>query len=124
METLEPSRFWWLRKGKYIAIFLREFSSVFILLYALLYLQILSEANVGSTELISRFGTVPFIALSIVILAFSVYNSVTWFFLFPKVQTVKLGSKVLGKELMVLLQLIGFSVFSLLVGWLIYGIII
>lgn len=124
MDAAEPSRFWWLRKGKYLAIFLREFSSVFILLYVLLYLQILSEANAGSTELISRLGTIPFIALSIVILAFSVYNSVTWFLLLPKVQPVHLGSLVLGKKPTIFLQLIGFVVSSLLVGWLVYGVIL
>ena len=81
IRVKEPSSYWWLRRRKYIAIFLRELSSVFILSYVLLYLLILAQLESGGRGLVSQFATVPFVGLSITLLAFSLYHSVTWFLL-------------------------------------------
>jgi len=123
VQPASPDRFWWLRRGKYVAVFLRELSSVFILLYVLLYLRILSEANAGSTTTVSQLGTTPFLILSLTLLAFSIYHSITWFFLFAKVMPPRLGTLILRRNQIVLLQVIGFFALSFLVGFLVYGVI-
>lgn len=122
MNNAEPSRFWWLRRAKYIAVFLRELSSVFILAYVLLYLQILSQLRGGSTDLLSQLGTTPFLFLSLVMLAFSLYHSVTWFMLLPKVQPIKLGNLMLrgGRALLINLVILFFA--SWLIAFLVFGV--
>lgn len=122
MNIGEPSKFWWLRRLRYIAIFLRELSSVFILAYVLLYLQILSQLRGGRTNLLIQFGTAPFLFLSLVMLAFSLYHSITWFILLPKVQPIRLGNLTLrgGPALLINLILLFFA--SWLVGFLVFGI--
>ena len=122
MNIAEPSRFWWLRRAKYIAVFLRELSSVFILAYVLLYLQILSQLRGGSTDLLSQLATAPFLFLSLVMLAFSLYHSVTWFMLLPKVQPIKLGNLMLrgGRALLINLVILFFA--SWLIAFLVFGV--
>jgi fumarate reductase subunit C len=117
-------KFWWLRRGKYVAVFLRELSSVFILLYVLLYLWILSGANGEATTVAREFGTAPFLVISLVFLAFSVYNSITWFFLFSKVTPNRFGPFELKKNQVVVLQVVVFLLLSFLVGFLVYGVLL
>jgi fumarate reductase subunit C len=124
VQPAPPDKFWWLRRRKYIAIFLRELSSVFILLYVLLYLWILSGANGEAAIVVRGFGTAPFLVTSLVLLAFSVYNSFTWFFLFSKVTPNKFGPVELKKNQIVVLQVVVFLLLSFLVGYLVYGVIL
>jgi len=95
-----PSRFWWLRRPKYIAILLREASSIFILLYVIIYLQLLSQLAGGGPAyqaFLKALASPPLMALSLVILAFALYHSITWFMLVPKVQPLRVGGlRVVG----------------------------
>ena len=122
MKGKEPSRYWWLRRRKYIAIFLRELSSVFILAYVLLYLLILSQVETGGRGLVSQFAMVPFVALSVTLLAFSLYHSITWFLLLPRIQPMKIGTVVLSGKLALTANLGGLVVASLLIASLVYGV--
>ncbi len=122
MKVKEPSRYWWLRRGKYIAIFLRELSSVFILAYVILYLLILAQLETGGRGLVSQLGTVPFIALSVTLLAFSLYHSITWFLLLPRIQPLRIGKVVVSGTLALSLNLGGLAVVSLLIASLLYGV--
>ncbi len=122
MNVKEPSRYWWIRRRKYIAIFMRELSSVFILSYVLLYLLILAQIENGGRGLVSQFATVPFIGLSITLLAFSLYHSVTWFLLLPRIQPMKIGTVVLSGKLALIANLVGLLIASLLIASLVYGV--
>jgi len=122
MSVKEPSRYWWLRRRKYIAIFLRELSSVFILAYVLLYLLILAQLQSGVRGLVTQFAMVPFVALSVTLLAFSLYHSITWFLLLPRIQPMKIGKIVLSGKLALIANLGGLVVASLLIASLIYGV--
>jgi len=122
MSVKEPSRYWWLRRRKYIAIFLRELSSVFILAYVLLYLLILAQLQSGVRGLVTQFAMVPFVALSVTLLAFSLYHSITWFLLLPRIQPMKIGTVVLSGKLALIANLGGLVVASLLVASLVYGV--
>ena len=118
----EPSRYWWLRRRKYIAIFLRELSSVFILAYVLLYLLILAQLQSGVRGLVTQFAMLPFVALSVTLLAFSLYHSITWFLLLPRIQPMKIGTVVLSGKLALIANLGGLVIASLLVASLVYGV--
>ncbi len=122
MGATEPSRFWWLRRAKYLAIFLRELSSIFILAYVLLYLQILSQLRAGDTSLVSQLGTPPYLVLSSLMVAFSLYHSITWFMLTPKVQPMRLGTFVLREKSAFLLNVLILLAASVLVATLVYGV--
>ena len=122
MNVKEPSRYWWLRRRKYIAIFLRELSSVFILAYVLLYLLILAQLQSGGRGLMTQFATVPFVALSVTLLAFSLYHSITWFLLLPRIQPMRIGTVVLSGKLALTANLGGLVIASLLVASLVYGV--
>ena len=122
MNVKKPSRYWWLRKPKYVAIFLRELSSVFILAYVLLYLAILAQLQSGGRGLLNQFAVVPFVALSGTLLAFSLYHSITWFLLLPKIQPMKIGKAVLSGKVALIANLGGLVVASLLVASLVYGV--
>ena len=122
MSAKEPDRYWWLRRGKYIAIFLRELSSVFILAFVLLYLLILAQLRGGGTGLSSLFAMVPFVGLSITLLAFSLYHSITWFLLLPRIQPMRIGKVVLSGRLALIANLGGLVVASLLIASLVYGV--
>jgi fumarate reductase subunit C len=122
MSRAEPSRFWWLKKAKYVAIFLRELTSFFILGYVLLYLGILSQIQQGKGDLLGALATPPFIVLSLTILAFTLYHSVTWLIAIPKVQPVRIGSFLLRGNLAFVVNL-GILLFaSLIVALLVFGI--
>lgn len=122
MNAGEPAKFWWLRRAKYVAIFLRELSSVFILAYVLLYLEILSQVRSGGTGLVAQLATPPFIVLSLTMLLFSLYHSITWFLLLPKIQPIKLGTFVLRGRNAFLVNLGILGVASLVVASLVFGI--
>ena len=122
MNAEEPAKFWWLRRAKYVAIFLRELSSVFILAYVLLYLEILSQVRSGGTGLVAQLATPPFIVLSLTMLLFSLYHSITWFLLLPKIQPIKLGTFVLRGRNAFLVNLGILGVASLVVASLVFGI--
>ncbi len=122
MGALKPSRFWWLRRPKYLAIFLREMSSLFILAYVLLYLQILSQLRTGDNSFVSQLGTPPSLFLSSLMVAFSLYHSITWFILLPKVQPIRLGNFVVKEKSALLLNILIFLAASLFLASLVYGV--
>ncbi len=124
MKKVESSRFWWLRKPKYIAIFLRELTAVFIVTYVLLYLSILSGLKAGNVDLVRSLVTPPLVLLSLVILAFTLYHSVTWFMALQRVQPIKLGGFTIPAGLALALNLVILLVASLLVGLLVFGVVI
>ncbi len=121
MTAAAPSKFWWLKKPRYISIFLRELSSVFILAYILLYLQILSGLRSGANFL-PQLGTPPFLALSLVMLAFSLYHSVTWFSLLGRAQPIKVAGLVLKGRRALVVNLVVLAAASVVLATLVYGI--
>ncbi len=122
MTAAAPSKFWWLRKFRYISVFLRELSSVFILGYVLLYLQILSGLRSGATNFLPQLGTAPFLALSFVMLAFSLYHSVTWFSLLGRAQPIRLAGLVLQGRTALIVNLSILAGASVILATLVYGI--
>ncbi len=122
MTIAEPSRFWWLRKSRYVSIFLRELSSVFILAYVLVYLLILSGLHGEGTNFVGRLGETPFLALSIVILAFSLYHSLTWFSLLGRAQPIRVGRLVLQGRSALTVNVVILIAASALLATLVYGV--
>ena len=70
----------------------------------------------------SQFAMVPFVALSVTLFAFSLYHSITWFLLLPRIQPMKIGKVVLSGKLALIANLGGLVVASLLIASLVYGV--
>ncbi len=121
-KPYEPSPFWWLAKPKYIAIFLRELSSVFIILYAVLYSLMLFQLKgaQGYRSFVQLMATPPFLVLSLVMLFFAIYHSITWFLLVPKVQPVKVAKREIRGSKALVLNLALWLLASYLVASLIF----
>jgi fumarate reductase subunit C len=90
------SVWWWLGSARYARFVLRELTSVFVAVYALVTLAWLRALGQGP-EAFARFLDVlsrPWmVALNLVGLAFVVYHTVTWFNLAPRAMVVRVGGR-------------------------------
>jgi len=111
-----------LRNPRQVAVFLRELSSIFVLLYVFIYLQTLNLTRGGNGAYLAQFGTPPFLALSLVILGFSLYHSLTWFILTARAQPIKLGGLTLEGRLAFVTNIAILIVVSLIVVLLLFGV--
>jgi fumarate reductase subunit C len=92
------SVWWWLRKWSYAGFVLREFTSVFVAFFALVYLWQLSavaQGPVAYAQFIARLKTPLFLALNTVAFLFVLFHTITWLNLTPKAMVVRLrGTRV------------------------------
>lgn len=115
---------WWLRNANYFLFMLRELSSLFIALFALIYLSGISRAIQGKESydvFLAWLQTPASRLLSLLIFVFSIYHAVTWFQSAGKVMVVRLGGKTLSPSLMLignclLWAIISVVLFNLMVG--------
>ena len=85
---------WWLGNRNYTKYMLRELTSLFVSIYAILYIwQIALLANTpgGYANYLSILKNPLMIGFSIVILGFTLYHAVTWFALIGRIQPLKFG---------------------------------
>jgi fumarate reductase subunit C len=85
---------WWLSNRRYTLYMIRELTSFFISIYAIIYIYQLSLFAAGDISGYDRFVRNPAtIGFSVVTLFFTLYHAVTWFSLMGRIQVVKLGPK-------------------------------
>jgi len=85
---------WWLSNQRYTLYMIRELTSFFISIYAIIYiyqLSLLASGDFSSYDLFVRNPAT--IGFSIIALFFTLYHAVTWFSLMGRIQVVKLGPK-------------------------------
>jgi fumarate reductase subunit C len=90
------SVWWWLQSRSYTGFVLRELTSVFVALFALVLLgeiRALARGPEAYARFLARLQSPPFLALNAVALLFVLVHSVTWFNLAPKAMVVRLGGK-------------------------------
>ena len=87
---------WWLRKRSYFLFIVREFSSVFIAAYLVVFLVQLYQLGNGA----AAYGTIAntlkspgWIVFHVVVLVFALYHSVTWFYTTSIVIPLRFGGK-------------------------------
>jgi len=86
----------------------------------LIYLQILHLVRTGGA-FPAQFGTPPFVALSLLILAFSLYHSLTWFVLTARAQPIKLRGLTLDGRPAFVTNIAILVILSLTVVLLLFG---
>lgn len=90
------SVWWWLRKGSYAVFMLRELTSVFVALFAVVYLWQISAVGHGPeayARFLARMQSPSFLVLHAITFLFVLFHSITWFNAAPKAMVVRLGGK-------------------------------
>ncbi len=105
-EMYQPSMslFWWTKRTPYLWFILRETTSLFVGMYAILMLIQLNalRRGAGSWEaLIDWFQTPLSITLHTVIFLFVIFHSITWFMLTPKVIELRFRGKKIPDRLII-----------------------
>ena len=109
---------WWLKKSSYFLFMLRELSSVFIALFLVVYLIQLSQlidgpqAYVAFTRKLSSPGWILF---HIIVLAFALYHSFTWFQSTSVVLPVRIGERLIPREMVTAFSIGAWGLVSLLI---------
>ena len=78
------------------AFVLREITSVFVALFAVVYLwqlHALAQGPEAYAQFLARLQTPPFLALNMVAFLFVLFHAITWLNLTPKAMVVRVGGK-------------------------------
>lgn len=88
---------WWLRNPRTVLYMLREVSSLFVLLYALVFLALVLTSPIPETyeTVVGLVRSRPFVLFTLLTLGFALIHGVTWWSLTSRVMTIRLGSRVL-----------------------------
>ena len=87
---------WWLRNGAYFRIVVRELTSVFVGLFAVLSLWQIRALGQGAEEyarFVERLGAPALVALNAVALAAVLYHAITFFNLTPTIIVIRIGQE-------------------------------
>ena len=90
------SVWWWLQNRAYAGFVLRELTSVFVAVFAVVYLwqiRALVQGPEAYARFLARLGTPLFLALHGVAFLFVLFHSITWFNLAPKAMVVRVRGK-------------------------------
>ncbi len=84
---------WWTANRHYAQYMIREWTSLFVALFSLVYIYGLSlwVATGSRTAFLNLLLNPAIIAFSFVALIFTMYHAVTWFYLLGQVVPVKIG---------------------------------
>jgi fumarate reductase subunit C len=99
---------WWLKKKSYFLFMLRELSSVFIALFLLVYLYQIYQLTQGSEAYVTftrRLSSPGWIFFNLIALLFAVYHSVTWFQSSAVVLPVRLGERLVPRQIVTALHI-------------------
>jgi fumarate reductase subunit C len=109
-------RTWWLRKRSYFLFMLREFSSLFIAAFLVVWMVELYELGTGPERYeawVAQLASPGWLVFHAVVLAFAVYHSVTWFYTTSIVIELRLGKIRLPRAVFTALNLAAWLVLSI-----------
>jgi len=114
---------WWISNKRYFTYAMRETAGLLMSIYVFLFIYELSQLQNGPTAhnafRIFAQSPVMFI-ISVIILAFTLLHSVTWFHLTGKIQKPKIKGKVPPDSAVVVINVIILVMVSYFVYWLIW----
>lgn len=114
------STYWWVGQRQYLKFILRELSSVFVALFVVITLLQLRALRAGP-EAYARFQhrmqSPALLVLSVVILFFVMFHTITWFNLAPSAIAFRIGGKRLPDFLVAAPNYIIWLVVSAAITW-------
>jgi fumarate reductase subunit C len=118
----QVSVYWWLGEWHYLKFILRELSSVFVAIFVIETLFLLSALRDGP-EAYAHFQQCMrnplIVVLNIVSFFFVVFHTITWFNLAPSAMPVRMGGKRLPDFMVAAPSYVAWIVVSTFVCWLV-----
>ena len=114
------SVWWWLKNRAYAKFVLRELTSVFVALFAALYLwqlRSLAQGPDAYARSAARLKTPLFLALDTVALLFVLFHTITWFNLTPTAIVVRVKGKRVPDRIVAGSNYVVWVVLSAIVAW-------
>jgi fumarate reductase subunit C len=114
------SVWWWLQKPVYTVFVLRELSSVFVALFALLllwHIRAVAQGPEAYADFLARLRHPAVFAVNAVSLLFVLFHAVTWFNLAPKAMVVRLGGRRVPDRIVAASNYVACLVLSGAVAW-------
>ena len=114
------SVWWWLKDVAYTKFVLREVTSVFVALFAVLYLWQLRAVAQGPdayARVIARLKTQPFLVFDTVALLFVLFHTITWFNLTPTAMVVRVKGKRVPDKIVAGSNYVVWVLLSGIVAW-------
>jgi fumarate reductase subunit C len=115
---------WWLRSRAYILFVVREFTSVWIAAYLVVFLIFLQRLAAGpsSYESYLRWLAQPaVVAFHLIALAAALYHSVTWLELTPLTVVIRIRDRRVPARTIVAANVAAWIAVSIVVVWLVVG---
>jgi fumarate reductase subunit C len=115
---------WWLRSRAYILFVVREFTSVLIAAYLVVFLIFLQRLAAGpsSYESYLRWLAQPaVVAFHLIALAAALYHSVTWLELTPLTVVIRIRDRRVPARTIVAANVAAWIAVSIVVVWLVVG---
>jgi fumarate reductase subunit C len=115
------SVYWWLGEWHYLKFILREISSVFVAVFVietLLLISALREGPAAYERYLQLMARPAMLVLNVVSLFFVVFHTITWFNLAPSAMPVRLGGKRVPDVLVAAPSYVAWVVVSAVVAWL------
>lgn len=115
------STWWWLGEWHYLKFILRELSSIAVALsvgFTLWQLSALRSDPEAYAQFQTRMQSPWMIAISVIVFAFVIFHSITWFNLTPRAMpAVRLGGKRVPEVMIALPNYFIWAAISAVVGW-------
>jgi succinate dehydrogenase subunit C len=115
------SVYWWLGEWRYLRFILREISSVFVAVFVVETLLLISAVRQGPAayeHYLACMRNPAIVVLNVVSLFFVVFHTITWFNLAPSAMPVRLGGKRVPDFLVAAPSYLAWVVVSAVVAWL------
>jgi fumarate reductase subunit C len=110
---------WWTANRHYAMYMVREWTSLFVALYSLIFIYGLSLWTTGSRADFLIFLKNPaIVGFSLVALVFTMYHAATWFYLLGAISPVKIGRSKTNPWQALVLNLVLLVIVSYLAIWL------
>jgi len=116
------SIFWFLKRKPYLLFIVRELTSIFVAVYAVILLLQVNALRQGPEvweALIVSFSTPFSIVLHVLILVFVLFHTITWFRLAPSAMVLKIGGRKIPGSLIIAGNFVLWIVLSIGIAWLI-----
>ena len=98
------SNAWWLKRRTYFVFMMREWSALFVAVYAVLLLVLVSKVRDGAepfADYVDFLQSPLMIAFHVVALLFALLHTVTWFAAMPKGLPLRRGEELVPPLLMI-----------------------
>ena len=116
------SVYWWLGEWHYLKFILRELSSVFVAVFVIETLMLISGLGRGPlayAHFLHRMQNPFVILLNVIAMFFLVFHTITWFNLAPSATPVRLGGKRLPDAMVAGPAYVAWIVISAFICWMV-----